>query len=757
MLGSGSLVGAVFALSSKTIDQSVQRLLRERIDLARTTGILLEDRVLGELSRLVARVRDPLAETDAKKRAAATGAALREASRDSLYHQGAFALDTRGKVVVGVPALPDRVVASVDLGALVRRANRRRAAVVSPLVGIAGTGATALVLLAPVLSRDGAPLGYVAALLEPAATNVLEALARAAREQKVQLDLVDRGGRIVASSSKRELLSDNDHNNVLADAIKARRPLRSRCHSCHERGGAQGTQRTTTVLAFAPLPTLGLGVAVRQPEREALRPAFVLKRRLLALGVVFVALFLLFAGLSVRSVVRPIVRLTRAVRAVREQHQQADLPRFGHDEVGELALAIERFRQEMLDSLAMADRNRAALDRAVETTRRQLGALQRIAEQTVRGARTSTIVEEGLELIADVPGVCAAVLEIGFSDLRFSASHQLDLARARELLEVAEDATLSATLAEDDEAAQRTRYRAIDRSLDGRELVVDGRPLTTLTAARVDAPQHVHVWCWVAGSEPVDARWLRSILQHITATATARLLRYAERRLEEQRVDLLRRVLKAQEEERLRVAHDLHDTLAQDLAALRLEIERLTAHAGESDDERAALERLETQATHLLDSVRGILLDLRLPPLENMGLVATLGWHLERVQREHGLRCTLAVDGEEQALPYERAAPIFRVVQEAVQNVVQHAEASHVFVSVELGDEEVSVTIEDDGKGFDMEATASAPREGGHGLGLLGMRERARLLGGELSISSASGEGTAVTLRAPTRHAAGEV
>jgi len=236
-------------------------------------------------------------------------------------------------------------------------------------------------------------------------------------------------------------------------------------------------------------------------------------------------------------------------------------------------------------------------------------------------------------------------------------------------------------------------------------------------------------------------------LHQIAMSATNLLLRDAEAGRQQQQERYLQGVLEAQEDERRRIAHELHDTVAQDLAALRLEIERLADRA-DAPVLRARLGKIEQQALDMMGTVRNILLDLRLPPLEAMGLAWTLQEYLERVEREHGIRGVLSVDGDDESVGYEIAVPLFRIFQESVQNVVQHADAGHVVVTLTMRDAALDLTIEDDGKGFET-ATWCGPDAEGHRLGLLGMEERARLLRGSFDVSSQPGEGTTVHVNVP--------
>ena len=150
----------------------------------------------------------------------------------------------------------------------------------------------------------------------------------------------------------------------------------------------------------------------------------------------------------------------------------------------------------------------------------------------------------------------------------------------------------------------------------------------------------------------------------------------------------------------------------------------------------------------MLVGLRQMLLDLRPSVLDTMGFLPALQWHLERLQKEHGIRGTLSVEkgGESDTLRIapETEVALFRIFQEGLQNILQHAKAKNVLVTVEQNATDLMMSVEDDGRGFNpasLETKTSAHRQG-HGLGLLGMKERTSLLGGTLSIQSKPGEGT---------------
>jgi signal transduction histidine kinase len=216
---------------------------------------------------------------------------------------------------------------------------------------------------------------------------------------------------------------------------------------------------------------------------------------------------------------------------------------------------------------------------------------------------------------------------------------------------------------------------------------------------------------------------------------------------EEARARLLRKVITAQEDERRRIARDLHDETTQSLAALVMRLQAaLAAPQGEAGPR---LKEAEALAVHALDEVHRIIVDLRPSVLDDLGLWSAIAWYSDRVLRKAGIavRCESGCV-EHERLPTETRVAVFRAVQEALTNIAKHAEADAVLIQCDVRDGMLTIEIEDDGKGFDAAALA-APGEGGHGWGLLGIRERMEIIGGAARIDSSPGQGTHLVLSVP--------
>ena len=204
--------------------------------------------------------------------------------------------------------------------------------------------------------------------------------------------------------------------------------------------------------------------------------------------------------------------------------------------------------------------------------------------------------------------------------------------------------------------------------------------------------------------------------------------------------------MRAQEEERRRLARDLHDEVNQALTAILLRLEALSQDSPpDRVDEVAELKRLVNQA---MEELLNLARQLRPTALDDHGLMPAIETQLKRFSARTGIEVRVSTDGEPDTLPEDVQTAVYRILQEALANVGRHAGATAVAVEMEVGDERLELRIRDDGAGFDPASVGRDSIDGpGAGLGLSGMAERARLAGGELDIRSAPGGGTTVGLR----------
>ncbi len=211
-------------------------------------------------------------------------------------------------------------------------------------------------------------------------------------------------------------------------------------------------------------------------------------------------------------------------------------------------------------------------------------------------------------------------------------------------------------------------------------------------------------------------------------------------------------LLQGAEEERQRISRELHDDTAQSLAALVLRLQ-MARRSEDPDTRERLLKELHEEIHRTSEGVRRILRGLRPPLLDDVGLVAALRAHAKSALADSGVELAIeAAEDVEHLLSREAKLALYRIAQEAISNVLRHAEAGRVRISIASEETSVVVTVEDDGVGFDLDA---ADPGGGRGLGLVGIMERAAILGGRARVESWPGGGTHITVTMPIAQDAG--
>ncbi len=201
-------------------------------------------------------------------------------------------------------------------------------------------------------------------------------------------------------------------------------------------------------------------------------------------------------------------------------------------------------------------------------------------------------------------------------------------------------------------------------------------------------------------------------------------------------------------EERNRLAREIHDTLAQGLTALTLQLEMADALLDQDPARtRGSIQRALQLARDSLQEARRSVLDLRAAPLDGQSLPDALQRLAQEFGQENGVGCIVRNEGVVGRLPARLEAGLYRLVQEALTNVAKHAQATSVIVTLARRGGALALTVEDNGVGFDPSLPVPAGPSGG--FGLAGMRERATLLGGELAVQSRPGQGTRLVVRIP--------
>ena len=233
--------------------------------------------------------------------------------------------------------------------------------------------------------------------------------------------------------------------------------------------------------------------------------------------------------------------------------------------------------------------------------------------------------------------------------------------------------------------------------------------------------------------------------------AARRLVAEESARRDALRQEFLHRIVETQEEERTRIARELHDELGQALTGLAIGLRGAQTSLNKPDLLQAQLGQLEGMAVQGIGNMRHLINELRPAVLDDVGLSAALRQHVHNFIELTGVDATLTICQEHARLPGDVETILFRVSQEALTNVARHAKATHAWVELMCDDSWAILQIQDDGLGFDPASMLEVSDGRLRGWGLIGIQERLSLIGGDVQIRSEPGKGTTLRVRVPVR------
>lgn len=234
--------------------------------------------------------------------------------------------------------------------------------------------------------------------------------------------------------------------------------------------------------------------------------------------------------------------------------------------------------------------------------------------------------------------------------------------------------------------------------------------------------------------------------QHIARDVTE------EKEMQENMRYYVQQITRVQEDERKRIARELHDDMAPLLLLLLQRLDAISSRPRPKlpDWLKKELEGARKQAVEALEGLRRCAQDLRPRILDDLGLIPALEWMTENLGKKYGVDARVEINGTEHNLPSEVQLLLFRIAQEALSNIRRHSRASQALVKLEFGKDRVRMTVSDNGHGFELPEKPESLASNGK-LGIIGMHERARLLGGSLKIQSELGKGTQVVAEVPLK------
>ncbi len=247
-----------------------------------------------------------------------------------------------------------------------------------------------------------------------------------------------------------------------------------------------------------------------------------------------------------------------------------------------------------------------------------------------------------------------------------------------------------------------------------------------------------------------DLRLLNNIAAQIAIAVENAKLHQEVQHQDKIRGELLREILSIQEEERKRIARELHDETSQALASIAARLEAVSSMlSADTDTTRARLKELQALSIDTLDGIHNLIYELRPTLLDDLGLVAATRWLVDNNLRPAGVKVRSKAIGKERRLAPQLETTLFRVIQEAISNIVRHAQAKNALVYLYYNKNTIRVHVKDNGIGFDVEE-AMTSKDRPRGLGLLGMKERVELMNGTMRICSCPGSmGTEINIEIP--------
>ncbi len=738
MLGSGvySLLGI------HAVNQATEVMLQDRMTTASLVAGYVDEaltRALDELGSMAVAVADLKDGGDIERE---INELDRMYERLSLRVNSIYLVDTRGRVTWSHPLQAQSMTLNVadypDVAGILGGSGA--GASVSGLV-VGPDNRTPVVLLACPTSGDSG-CAVVVVAVDIARSSIGGFVHPIRLGQTGYVEIVDANGVVVARTEPGPKLAPfekSDHSGRFAALINDGKPTRGLCHTCHE---PVNRVEREDVLAFVPLNAARWGVILRQSQAEALAPTRELRRNVLLFGAGFALVTLLTVVLTTRDVVSRVRMLTSASRRITGGDLLSPVPLAGSDEIGMLARTFENMRSRLNSSyseLAQRTQELASLLAVAEhlTSLNDLsdldGALTAALEKTVQILQ----VDYGY-LLADEDGgqmSCQAQwppqprISGLMSELGGRIAGTVTGSGKAFIVENCADAGSHA-----DDMSRLGLGAFACLALKAKEKVL-GVLLITSKAARPFRSGDVRLLEGIAG-------------QIATAMENARLHRELQKR-DNIRRELLQEILKIQEDERRRIARELHDETSQVVASLNANLEAAAGTLPISlDQTEAILRKTQALSINLLDGIHKLIYELRPSLLDDLGLIAAAEWLADNNLRLAGVKVIFKTVGRSRRLPQKVETTLFRIIQEAISNIARHANAHNASVTLSFRKGLARVEVRDDGEGFDVnEALGSKQRP--RGLGLLGMKERAALVNGVCNIRSTPGLGTEIEVEIP--------
>lgn len=689
---------------------ATSRVLAERLAMTRATAEHLDWRLsrsrdhLVVLSGLMGRPRTRAGPTDIRTAVAAVTSEL------TLFTGGILVVDTAGRLVLQEPSTAALALPHAGSLPVIRETLATGRPGISKLLRTAGDLPVVIVTV-PVPGPAGVPAGVLAGIInlaDPALQAFIDGMAVGTTGHAV---IVDDDGVVLASTDRTELFTREEHPEFFARLIRERKAV---VGSTDDVGGPAGS-RGTHIMAFAPLSTAPWGLAVGQDEAETFGPIRRLRDRIILFGLGLLAAALLFAWVDTGAVAAPL----RLLQENAERIAGGDLGRPVEvqrgDEIGALARSFETMRARLLHSLAEIERRAQAAQSLYAVGVQVLSQRGLDAVLDSVAARAASLLGADITVLClfDQTGTMASAWAVG--------GPEAPQVQPRRWFPVPQERAPAGCF------EQMEVDPAYWRSSLAEPLTAGGKAVGVLTVGRR------------SGDPFTDEQ--REVL---TGLANLAAIAVEHFRLQE-RVQSL-----AVLEERERLAREMHDGFGQVLGYVNTKAQAVRAllAAGRVEEAQHHLSQMESAARGVYADLREAILALRTETSPERPLLVALQEYVRQFSEQSGVAVELVVEGDRTPLTLNPIAElhVIRIIQEALANVRKHAMARRATVALAAREGTLTVTVDDDGLGFDPTRPHAGP---GPRFGLQTMRERAEAIGGRFAIESREGAGTRVVVQLP--------
>ena len=739
-------IGVFSFLGIRAVNQSTDVMLQERLTVARIVADYLDEeieRALSELKNTAQHI-----DSDSSRETLQRNINLLRESYESLsiHIHSIYLLDAKYQVEWSSPDSPELMNADFAWHADMELAVKQDEPTISGLVSAPLDGRPVVFLVCPAGNAEKASQSILAVAIDPGQSTIGGFVRPIRLGETGYVELVDQNGIVVArteSGPRVTPFEESDHSGRFADLISAGKPTLGLCHTCHI--PVQRVERRD-VLAFVPLSQASWGVVIRQSEDEALAPVHDLRQSMIMFAVVLTVIMLFLVFVVSRDMVGRLRVLALASRRIAGGDLSSSITVPQKDEIGELAQTFEDMRGKLETSYGELEQRSKELSSLLAVSE----ILSHLPDLSNLDTALGNALDKTLEIMDEKSG-SILILDEKREILRCRVQRGLYQHDSRQVCYRLDEgasgiaAMNKKTVIVDDVKSNDSAispyplYASDFRAFASLPLLSKGQVLGVLEIASRDAYRFT----------VTNVRLMEGIARVIAAAVENAKLHQEVHDKEAIRGELIQGMFSIQEEERKRIARELHDETSQVLASLNASLEAASGMLPKDTGKvKAIIKNAQALSINILDEIHKIIYELRPSLLDDLGLVAATRWLAEKNLTDIEITVQFNRKGKEKRLPSRVESLLFRIIQEAVYNIAKHANAKNAVIELLFKTDSIRVKIDDDGIGFDVNeaiSTKARPR----GLGLLGMKERVELFKGKLVIRSRPGGGTRIQIEIP--------